>query len=307
MKHINLLCIFLFCSTGLFAQISTTNVVPKAKPKPPENLILEKNYQGRAVGRYLGQTLYVKGISETLREYAYEGFYKDEKLKKIYKKRKGLSVIGRSEYTSLVGRYFEVVEIIEYSSYNEDILKLKDKDSGEILYFLYNGRYEHTFPFLAVSYFERLKKEYAGQEVVFTEQAKRSIRFISAEDQEKEVESQTWTCIDLTIEEQYYQLSLVVSSADGTKAYVPYERLENKKKGKKEIFLKSEADRYTERFGEASWQTILAGKVRAGFTEEMVLLSWGKPVKINQASYGNQWVYDGQYLYFERGVMTSFN
>jgi len=52
---------------------------------------------------------------------------------------------------------------------------------------------------------------------------------------------------------------------------------------------------------------ILEGKVVIGFTEEMVLLSWGEPKKINKTSYNEQWVYDGQYLYFENGILKSFN
>ena len=56
-----------------------------------------------------------------------------------------------------------------------------------------------------------------------------------------------------------------------------------------------------------NWLKILESKVVVGFTEEMVLLSWGKPKKINKASYGDQWVYDGQYLYFENGKLKSFN
>ena len=51
----------------------------------------------------------------------------------------------------------------------------------------------------------------------------------------------------------------------------------------------------------------MGGKVVIGFTEEMVLLSWGVPKDINRASYGDQWVYDEQYLYFENGKLKSFN
>lgn len=50
--------------------------------------------------------------------------------------------------------------------------------------------------------------------------------------------------------------------------------------------------------------------VKLGMTEQDVIdSSWGKPRKINRTTnkYGvrEQWVYDGGYLYFEDGVLTS--
>lgn len=50
--------------------------------------------------------------------------------------------------------------------------------------------------------------------------------------------------------------------------------------------------------------------VRIGMTQDdVVASSWGKPRKINRTTtaYGvrEQWVYDGGYLYFEKGILTS--
>jgi hypothetical protein len=43
--------------------------------------------------------------------------------------------------------------------------------------------------------------------------------------------------------------------------------------------------------------------------EEVLASSWGKPRKINSSHYAwgthEQWVYDGGYLYFEKGILTS--
>lgn len=51
--------------------------------------------------------------------------------------------------------------------------------------------------------------------------------------------------------------------------------------------------------------------VRLGMTEDdVVASSWGRPRKINRTvnAYGvrEQWVYDGGYLYFENGVLVSY-
>jgi len=55
------------------------------------------------------------------------------------------------------------------------------------------------------------------------------------------------------------------------------------------------------------WDAIARKTVKIGMTEEMVKESWGNPDRINYASYGDQWVYSGQYLYFENGVLKSYN
>ncbi|MCF6211185.1 MAG: hypothetical protein L3K24_11095 [Gammaproteobacteria bacterium] len=56
---------------------------------------------------------------------------------------------------------------------------------------------------------------------------------------------------------------------------------------------------------------IKSQKIQRGMTSKQALLSWGKPQKNNKSvgSYGvhEQWVYgNGQYLYFENNVLTSF-
>lgn len=56
------------------------------------------------------------------------------------------------------------------------------------------------------------------------------------------------------------------------------------------------------------WHKIQEGTVSIGMTEEECTLSWGKPKEINRSSYGSdQWVYSGQYLYFDDGKLTAFN
>ena len=110
----------------------------------------------------------------------------------------------------------------------------------------------------------------------------------------------------MTIEEKYYTLSLVIKNSLGDKTIVSLESLlDGYLKGK--FYTLKESKSYESRFGKKNWFKILDGLVVVGFTEEMVLLSWGDPEDINKASYGEQWIYDGQYLYFKNGKLTSFN
>ena len=73
------------------------------------------------------------------------------------------------------------------------------------------------------------------------------------------------------------------------------------------VFDLTEAEKYLKKFGAKDWETIVKGKISVGFTEEMAILSWGEPSKINRSSYQDQWVYSGQYLYFKNGILKSWN
>ncbi len=65
------------------------------------------------------------------------------------------------------------------------------------------------------------------------------------------------------------------------------------------------AKRAKERAKQAKKEGVLLGMSEA----EVVASSWGKPRKINTTTRATgvraQWVYDGGYLYFENGVLTS--
>lgn len=55
---------------------------------------------------------------------------------------------------------------------------------------------------------------------------------------------------------------------------------------------------------------ILAKQIQIGMTSSMVLESWGEPGNKNKSvgSWGihEQWIYEGEYLYFENGVLKSY-
>jgi hypothetical protein len=55
---------------------------------------------------------------------------------------------------------------------------------------------------------------------------------------------------------------------------------------------------------------IVAGQIALGMTPDMVRASWGKPDDINRSvgpwGVHEQWVYGYKYLYFEDGILTSW-
>ena len=66
----------------------------------------------------------------------------------------------------------------------------------------------------------------------------------------------------------------------------------------------------TKKYGRSAAKDIMDGYVRTGWGKEKCIESWGKPKSINKSTgaWGvhEQWVYgDGNYLYFENGILTS--
>jgi len=58
-------------------------------------------------------------------------------------------------------------------------------------------------------------------------------------------------------------------------------------------------------------QELINGKkIRIGMTGEQVIFSWGRPERINESigAWGKheQWIYSSTYLYFENGILTSY-
>lgn len=111
-------------------------------------------------------------------------------------------------------------------------------------------------------------------------------------------------CTDITIDENYFEPALLLKDNSNQEFLFA---LDNKNLDIPRILTRQEAEAYKKRFGHQNWQAILNENVRIGFSEEMTLLSWGKPDRINRSSYGDQWVYGSQYLYFKGGKLQSFN
>lgn len=70
----------------------------------------------------IGKELKVKPTEESLHEYGFDGFYKDENLKKIY----ACCDKHNSKYSEMVNKVFKVLEVIPYvDAIHNPKLKLK--------------------------------------------------------------------------------------------------------------------------------------------------------------------------------------
>lgn len=279
-----------FVFQSLHSQISTTKVAEEKSELDVEAYDSLTNFLGEEVRKYIGQTLYLVGKKETSRKYGYEGFLKN------YKKGDGKFNVYKccesynSKYDSLAGRYFEVVEVHEHPKAKDApylygdkfFLELIEKKSGDDLYFKYDSEFDFRFPFLVVGFYEKQKESLVGKKFVFGNYLLDHEGYSSGLDIEtgKKVTNtlnQRWECVDLTVDKKYYRLSLIVKNSLGEKASVSIKALEDDSYVR--CFTEKEAETYESRFGKNNWLKILDGVVLIGFTEEMVLLSWGKPKK----------------------------
>ena len=299
-----------------YGQITTTKIPEKNVDVSTKTSDSLQNFLGEDVYKYIGQELYLKGKSKSRRKSGYSRFIIDYQYKgnnsseNIYKCCNDDNY--NSKYSELEGSYFEVVAVHKHPKAEKNnhyakifYLELKEKESGDKVFFKYDSQHEVSFPFILVGFFEKQKQILVGEKFVFANKVLESSSDIETGKPINNIENQIWECVDLTIEEEYYLLSLIVKNSSGEKTTVPH--IHVSKDFGQYCYTKKEAKIYEKKFGKSKWLKILEGKVAEGFTEEMVLLSWGEPKEINKASYGDQWVYENQYLYFENGKLESYN
>jgi hypothetical protein len=279
-----ILTLSIFITVLSYGQITTTKVttiVDLDSSKPYDSL---SNFLGENAHKYIGQELYLIGRPVSLRKYGYSGF-------------------DTTKYDGLAENYFEVLDVI-YDDYNKKYtLKLQEKSTENILNFNYDSKFKHSFPFIVVGFYEKLKKDYIGKKYVFAKNYLTSLDLNTGKPIVFQL-GDIWECIDLTIDENLYQLSFVLTDKMGQKLLYNYEYFVPEKFYY--FYTAEEAKKYSKKFGVKIWETILEGNVKIGMTKEMCKLSWGKPKDINttisSGMKSEQWVYDDNYLYFTNGV-----
>jgi len=303
----------------VFGQITTTRVAPKAEQIDSSPYDSSKNFLGADPQKYIGLELYLNGMAESLQKYGYRNFYVDYKKtplsskSNIYKSTDSYS----SKYNELAGKYFMVMDVIKHPKASENereygkkfYLKIQEKEGKDVIYFEYNAEFESEFPFIVVSFFNKLKQTEIGKE--FTVRGRNWVSSDAMMDMKTGKPLSNfdaggkWKCVDVTIEDRYYTLSLILENNKGEQIPLGFK----KSKIKYWAFELPEAEEYRKRFGDENWQLILEGKLKIGMTNEMCELSWGKPKSINETVTSGkkteQWVYSDNYLYFDNGLLTA--
>ena len=321
MKKTTLIIVLSVMTSVSFGQITTTKVA-KVAPKTDQvdNTPYDStlNFLGKDVYKYKGQELYVNGKSERFRKYGYDNFVLD------YTKDKWINILNvykccdifNSKYEDLAGKYFKVLEIIkhpkaeqsEYLYGKKFYLKLQEKESNDIVYYKYNSYSTYSFPFIVVGFFEKQKNLVVGKEFVFADKVLKSLNDIQTGKVVTTKTGQKWKCTDLTIEEEYFTLSLVLENSLGEKTTISHESVFGEWSYGR-AYTANEANNYTKQFGQENFNIILQGKVKIGMTREMCKLSWGEHKSINKTitsgMKSEQWVYSNNYLYIDNGILTA--
>lgn len=276
-----------------------------------------RNYLGKDVQQYKGQELYLKGLDKTSQRYGYSGFilnYKKDDdilndIKNIYKANENYS----SDYKALVGKYFIVQDIIPHPKAKLDekeygnvyYLKLKEKASGDELYYKYNAANKEIFPFIATGFFIKERERQIGKEYVITDDVLKMSRNLNTGEALKFTTGQTWECIDLTMDNTNNELSLVLESRGNLKTAIPYAALDSPD-GMKKVFTAQEATDLTRKYNMYNFRRILQNKMRVGMTKEMTRLSWGKPTEVKETGQNTeQWIYPMGRLTFKGEAIIS--
>lgn len=311
--------LMLFSIVSSYGQITTTKVPQKVEIADEKPYDGSKNFLGKDVRKYIGEELYVKGKKDYLRSSGYKGFYLDYNHRRINDKSNIYKVDNfySSSYNDLQGKYFLVLDVIEhpesltFSFYkNNFFLKLEEKESKDVVYYLYNSENDFSFPFITIKYFLKIKSDNIGNKFVLRgknwESPTNSIIDIKSGNPVKNFSSGgIWTCIDVSIDERDSNISLVLENTSKEQILLEV----NTSRNNDFVFNYEQAELYKKKFGSEKWAKIVDGKVSIGMTKEMCEVSWGKPQYINKTITANnsseQWVYSDNYLYFDKGILTA--
>lgn len=317
MKRILFTLILIAATLCICAQKKDKNAI--APTLPYDSL---SNFLGENVAAYTGQELLLKALSPGSQEYGYSGFilkYKNDNdllndEKNIYKCCDGYN----SKYTDMVGKHFQVIEVIKHPKANKNekdygdefYLKLGEISSGDQLYYKYNVDSEYTFPFLTMGYYYKQKELYSGKEYVFAQEIVSGLKDLNTGKAIPVAIGQKWKCVDLALNEMTGEIKMIVENAKKQKSAIPFEEVIDNAEVKK-VYTTAEAASYIKKFNSYNFNRILQRKIRAGMTTEMCRMAWGNPTEIKESGSGSskntQWIYATETITFRNNKVLKVN
>lgn len=312
MKRLFLL-IYAFAAINSYSQIKIASPSSKKEHKAQYDSL--HNYIGGNILAYIGQQLYIKPKNESLQKYGYEGFYSQplNDRKYIYKRTSDYSYF--SDYAQLAGKTFTCIGIskrkfelgmVPPKIYGMDGLDndyyyfLKLANANDTIYYEYT-KYEHDFPFITLGYLDKLKKQYSRKLFILKKQPDNILHDFDNGNEVNLVPGSIWSFKDVILDNKYYNITLLFTNKN--KETIPVEDY----RFRFTFIEKSSAEKIKQKYGNNLYNLAINGTIKIGMTKELVKLAWGEPSRINFSSYGEQWVYNNQYIYFKNGKVTDFN
>lgn len=277
------------------------------------------NFIGSDFKKYLGQKISVLPKHEMFHKFGYDNFIRDPNKSifedfNIYSKtkfKKGQK-LNSTPYDDLVNRTFYIVDIIEKAP--NTFFKLKDINSDETLYFNYNYKNSHSFPFVVGGYYEKQKSIYIGKEYyartskinhysLYKQETTdiNGIKFLS------EVGS-LWKIIDVIASSSNTDLQLIfLCEGMDRQIYIVKDLMKEY-----DIVEKSEYEKIKDLYSKEIFLKILKHNFDIGMDTYLIRLALGNPKRISKSTTANSttelWVYEnGRYLYFNEGKLTRYD
>lgn len=341
MKKILVLSFILLIPLISVAQLSESELAFLERLNTPQIIAPEEydsleNYVYDNVGKYVGQTLILKG-SEKQNLFGISGL----KIKPTY------SIVDDANpdyvYKRLPGKHgtdlnkvldlrFQVVNILLFDKNPSNPTKTYLKlfcENNDTVYYEYQSNFDNVF--LVEGFYEKMKQVLIGKEYAYNKDNNynigteyHGIRGITTDEEVKNIpKGSFWKCTNVIIpktghkqlialiENEYYGKCYILTTdlfkgvTKETSKFIPKEEYDSDLKkisDEKELILK--------KYGKQVADLINKGIVKIGWTEQMCIYSWGKPNEINktttQDGVSKQWVYsNNRYLYFKNGKLTT--
>lgn len=268
---------------------------------------------------YKGQTLYVNS-NKIVQNLGYSDFINPDYSR--YGKPSAKNQ-NNTKYEDLYGKYFLVKDVIEKQVTLDDPLyvikyifsleNINDKQDT-CLYIYAHNRID--FPFITIGYYEYLKKEYIGKRYNFyySPICYYNKKDFNTGDAITNKPNDIWECTDVIIDDKTFKINLLIQNKNSsqTTTIQIYDDAINCL-SKLNDYEEKVVNKRIKQYGTNNLLLVKEHKIKVGIPVEILLLSWGKPNKINKSSYGpDQYVYgrqagSTQYVYVENGKVTAWN
>lgn len=309
-----LLPFYLLIFTSSHSQIKFADNVSYSK-----NVALEydslSNFLGFRYEQYQGQTLTILPSFGKFKKERYEGFVKNPN-RSIYQKsniyspsKKVKSIVDGTPYNDLIDRNFTVKNTLKTKE--GLFLHLCDSENSESIYFSYDPSYENKFPFIVVGYFQKMENDLLGRKyyarvnkINHFARYNQNTTDVYGNEFKAEIGSE-WEVTEVQAIESVLsskiQLKLTGMERD---IFIIKDLMKEY-----DIVEKERYDVVKSSYSEDIFIKVLKHHYDLGWDAYLVRLSLGRPKDINRTTTGSshteQWVYEGRYLYFTDGKLTS--
>ena len=268
----------------------------QAKEKKEIQFDSLSNWQGFNYEAYLGQTMQLMPTDFTYDFFSdvYDSFY-------LYNRQP----LREQLIKALAGETFKVIDVIKDDK-NNIFLKLSHKHNSDSIIINYRYNTEpyasKLFPFIVTAYFEKLKSTHLEKKACLKINPNCRLKDYVTGKRLKLIPGSTWTCKDFVIDASIIpELKMLFTNAKGETIGVAADSFD-------EWFVTPVKRNILEaKYGKDLVLAALNKEIRKGMSQELVRIAWGNPERINNSSYGEQWDYEENYVYFKNGVVTGWN